>query len=698
MDNIDSFVDDNVMDDNVMDDQLTDNPHDGRGRIHTAKPVATLLDSLKGRELQRYAETVIVNVMLKRTDLLELSAWNGIITKNSSNPMISLQEFLDKWSGLHHPLTDAEIIALLSRFGNPYKELQISLQLATESNVNRSYLVSQCFNDYNCKSIKGLCTGMLPSATLMPFSSHIEINQHMMYDFLSFWESIFNLIIIQISRSEKDILQNNLIHEPLKDGIIRTLLRKLGIFGIHSYQIKPILNNALLFSGESVDLTFLDLQSYCRARISYSSNNNGILSDMTKELNSLLEPFSYPSPPLPSTSCKANPKNVLSLFSTLLPDSSGDISSHDFSVLMKKEYPNIQKSFSSALIKCVCNIDKINNNDINIDNYKISVENFQLFCHPNGFSFSVFMLLGSFKIKKSRIKPLDTIDKLYSLAIKQLFLSLRKQRHSDPNLKVPKDLELFLDSNYTKLIPNNNHKTVISFFDNNSKLYGKSDYVNDLYEFDRHLNYKKEMMRKKIESGIIRKEGSLKNTVEDSFINSNKQLKVKKKKNYFSNENNKNVYNNHNEVEVEVEVDSFDNEAINYFHNKNKKLQNNNNDDDIDNDDYHSNSDRKFIDKDNTRRMSSSNQYCNMDSKLNNKTSKGYKPISEKTLHIPPSPLFLGSVNEAHKWGIPMSIKVRDRTSLEDFFFLFLFLRTIFYFFVTFPFSEYCSIYYFFRK
>ena len=539
MDSIDRSVDDNI-----ADDQLTGHPHDGRRHVYTAEPAATLLDSLKGGELQRYAETVIVNVMLKRADLLEPSAWNGIITKNSSNSMISLQEFLDKWSGRHHPLSDTEIVALLSRFGNPYKDLQISLKLAAESNVNRSYLVSLCYSNYNCKSIKKLCTGMLPSATSLPFSSHIEINQHMLYDFLFSWESIINLIEIQISRSDKDIIQDNLIDEPLKDGTIRTLLKKLGISGIHSYQIKPILNNASLFSGESSQLTLLDLQTYCRARISSSSNNNGILSYMTKDLSSLLEPFSCPLSPLSSsTSSKDLPRNILSLFSTLLPDSSGNVSSHDFSILMEREYPKITKSLSLALIKCVSNATKIDSNDIIFDNYKddhkISVENFQLFCYPKGFSFSVFMLVGSFKIKNSRIKPTDTIDKLYALAIKQLFFSLRKQRHSDPNLKVPKDLELFLDSNYTKLIPNSNDRTVISFFDNNSKLYGKSDYVNDLFEFEHHLILKKEVIKEKIKSGLIKKEGSIKNTKENSFTNSNNLLNAKRKTNIFSNKCNK---------------------------------------------------------------------------------------------------------------------------------------------------------------
>ena len=659
MDSIDRSVDDNI-----ADDQLTGHPHDGRRHVYTAEPAATLLDSLKGGELQRYAETVIVNVMLKRADLLEPSAWNGIITKNSSNSMISLQEFLDKWSGRHHPLSDTEIVALLSRFGNPYKDLQISLKLAAESNVNRSYLVSLCYSNYNCKSIKNLCTGMLPSATSLPFSSHIEINQHMLYDFLFSWESIINLIEIQISRSDKDIIQDNLIDEPLKDGTIRTLLKKLGISGVHSYQIKPILNNASLFSGESSQLTLLDLQTYCRARISSSSNNNGILSYMTKDLSSLLEPFSCPLSPLSSsTSSKDLPRNILSLFSTLLPDSSGNVSSHDFSILMEREYPKITKSLSLALIKCVSNATKIDSNDIIIDNYKddhkISVENFQLFCYPKGFSFSVFMLVGSFKIKNSRIKPTDTIDKLYSLATKQLFFSLRKQRHSDPNLKVPKDLELFLDSNYTKLIPNSNDRTVISFFDNNSKLYGKSDYVNDLFEFEHHLILKKEVIKEKIKSGLIKKEGS----IENSFTNTNNLLNAKRKT------NKKDVYC----FDDKNNGDFFDTNKHNY---RNKKLQNNNNDNN------NNNNNSSFIDND-----GSTNRYCNTEKKVTDMTSSGInrkdtnlKQISGHTVHIPPSPLFLGSVNEAHKWGIPMSIKVSDRIILGDNFLSYVYLIYDFYF------------------
>ena len=592
--------------------QLTNYPSIQRGDFYIADSVATSLDGLRGEELQTSAETVIINAMLKRADLLAPSVWHSILAQNSSDPMISLQEFLDKWSEKQRPLNDTEILALLSRFGSPYEELQKSLQQAAQSNVNRSYLISDCYKRYNCKSIKKLC--MCPSVASVPFPSYIEINQLMMYEFISSWEDIINLIEIQISRSDKYIVQNSLINEPLKDGVIKTLLRQLGIYGIHSYQIKPIINNALLFSGGSNELTLLDLQTYCRARVS-SLNSKDNLSSMTKEFNSLLRPFSCQ---LSSSSIKWNPRNLLSLISTLHPDSSGHVFSQDFLILMNKEYPNIQKSLSSALIKCVTNNNDNNNNNNNKynnrisyknkDNCKISIDNFQLFCYPKGFSFSVFMILGSFKIKNSRINPLDTIDKLYALASKQLFFSLRKHRPSDPNLKVPNDFELFLDSNYTKLISNNNEKTIISIFDDNSKLYGKSEYVNDLFEFENHLKEKKEMIEKQVESCSFSNgnkkavDYTVKNGVQRSSTGVSKAVNIKKNKDTIPGNNN-NVKNN--------DRNSDSNNDNSYDNNANK-----------------------------------------------NRIMEKYDLESDSTFHVPPAPLFLGLEGAAHNWGIPMSVKV----------------------------------------
>ena len=469
--------------------------------MYSAEPNTTSIDGLRGKELLIFTENVIRNVMLIRSDVLAPPAWQGVITQNSSDPMISLSELQHIWSGTQSPLTERDITALFTRFGSPFEELQHTLRLAADSNVNRSYLSNESYQKFSSKSVKELYT-----RTAAP-----EINQNLLHDFLHSWGEILNTVEIQISRSDNTLIDSDLTNRNLSPKTIKNILNSLGITGINFRQIQPILKNALNLSGESqpgpetgaengpelIGLSLLDLQSYCRARMLRKEGTRNQGPRSVVEFNSLLKPFTHP---YPSKHTK-NSRHILKLFLNCQIDQSGGVPCKSFLSAMRKSYPHINSTFLEALSECI-KTTITNRNNKNESNDVIFLDNFVTFCYPKGFQVSVLMSLGSFKAKNSKIKALDSTDKLYLLAKKQLFFNLRKSRHSDPSLKYPEDLKLFFDANYTRLIPNSADVLLIDIIDDNTKLYGKSEYVTDLFELDSHEKVSKEMLENNMRSSM----------------------------------------------------------------------------------------------------------------------------------------------------------------------------------------------------
>ena len=455
-------------------------------------PESAVAEDLTGTSLQTAAENAILNVLLRRCDILAPSAWQGVVHANNSDPMIPLTHFATAWSRMQKPLTDSEIMALFARFGSPNDSLCEDLARARGSKVNRTYLHNQGWKNYSSKSVKE------------QFTSFAVINQTLLYDFISFWENTLNLIEIQISRADNRGMEADL-HRGLKEKTLNSLLTQLGVTGVTVQQIQPIILNALQLHNISDGLTLLDLLTYCRARAA-RLGDNGERAPMCLEFDFLLRPIAN------SSSSRA-PKNLLSILSNISDDSSsGEKSSRNFLASLKLNYPNIQPSLLEAITHCITNKRKNDHKNIN-PNQTISLRVLETFCFPQGFSVSVLMPLGSFKAKNSKIKPLDSTEKLYILARKQLFFNLRKHKHSDPSLRVPDDLQLYADKALTALVPDSDKIKVISVIDNNTKLYGKSEYVTEILEQEKYeilrMDVLEENLRQVFETELVSEAGGI---------------------------------------------------------------------------------------------------------------------------------------------------------------------------------------------
>ena len=111
-------------------------------------------------------------------------------------------------------------------------------------------------------------------------------------------------------------------------------------------------------------------------------------------------------------------------------------------------------------------------------------EDVEAFVCPNGYSLSVRMPLGSFRTNRV-IRPGHSTEFLYTVMEKRLFLQLKKHRTSDFNLRVPTDLKIYADAKRTKYVSKSSKKSVIEYFEGNSRIYVWSDYVMDLLDLEK---------------------------------------------------------------------------------------------------------------------------------------------------------------------------------------------------------------------
>jgi hypothetical protein len=451
-------------------------------------PDMSSIEGFMGNQLRMATESIIMQPMMRRDDANGPSSWQAVLSDEMHDRIIQLDDFKISWYREHGDLEANEVVALYTRFGNPNDKLEKDLLQAKKSTVNRNYEWNQCWVNFNCQVVRDTYS-----------QGNRWIDQQLLYDFLKESEVVLDLVEIQISRSDVNIIDADLVDSPLSSGILRSLLQNLGIIGLDTWQIEPIVSNTLISSGKSPgSTTLLDLQSFCTARAN-RLDKFGSKSTVIKGFYSLIQPFTCRGAGIMGGGaysdidgdegavlfCPSTPEgtqNILALFSTLPMDSSGSVKCSDFISAVISHFPSTDPAVIKALVKCVSR--RAGKKSLDGVGDVIPESALEVFCFPKGFSLSVTLPLGSFKSRNSKVKPLDPLSKIYSMAAKQLFSNLRKHVSSTAQIRVPDDLKLYLDSDCTKYVPNSATIAVVSIMDDCTRLYGKSQYVTDLLETD----------------------------------------------------------------------------------------------------------------------------------------------------------------------------------------------------------------------
>ena len=446
-------------------------------------PDVTSIEGLTGYQLRMTTERTIAQCMLRRDDASGLSSWRRVVSSQAVDDIL-LDDFEMMWSRRNEELAGNEIMAMFARFGSPNDKLEEDLLKARASAVNRNYEWNMCWKSYNGKSVHQMFS-----------TGRRAINQHLLYGFLKNLEDDLDIIELQISRSDADIIDRDLVDVPLSASIIRTLFKKIGIVGVDSWQIEPIISNAHRFLKKAAGLlTLLELQTYCVARANMC-DSEGKHSTVRRALDSFIKPFSNQEQrhaDLFNSAACSEGMSVLYLFSTLPADASGSMKSADLLAAMIATYPAVDESTCKSFCRCIsrrrCRIDSDMNMSMSISgdgcDGTIAITVLETFCFPKGFSLIISMPtgIGSFQIKNSKIKPLDNTDKIYALAKKHLFVQLRKLLPAESNRRVPDDLKFYLDKDCVKLVPNSSSIKVVRVMDSNTRLHGRSAYVEDILD------------------------------------------------------------------------------------------------------------------------------------------------------------------------------------------------------------------------